>query len=136
MLIAVYSDVKLHLFCTSTSNQSAVRAIFDMVMRASLFNTLFYQCTQVDLTNKEGLGPTPEEKAEQYMRSYVIAWPADRLSNKPSRVPFSDLVIGLLAHSLLIQTINDLFVGDKHPTTKSTTGFSDLLKVLTPQVSS
>ena len=64
----------------------------------------------------------------------MIAWPADRLSNKPSRVPFSDLVIGLLAHSLLIQTINDLFVGDKHPTTKSTTGFSELLKVLTPQV--
>ena len=86
------------------------------------------------MLNKESIGPTPEEKVEQYMRSYVIAWPADRLSNKPSRVPFSDLVIGLLAHSLLIQTINDLFVGDKHPTTKSTTGFSELLKVLTPQV--
>ena len=92
------------------------------------------QYSQVDLMNKESIGPTPEEKVEQYMRSYVIAWPADRLSNKPSRVPFSDLVIGLLAHSLLIQTINDLFVGDKHPTTKSTNGFSELLAVLTPQV--
>ncbi|XP_063682885.1 brefeldin A-inhibited guanine nucleotide-exchange protein 3-like isoform X2 [Bolinopsis microptera] len=94
------------------------------------------QYSQVDMLNKESIGPTPEEKVEQYMRSYVIAWPADRLSNKPSRVPFSDLVIGLLAHSLLVQTINDLFVGDKHPTTKSTTGFSELLKVLTPQTMS
>ena len=44
------------------------------------------------------------------------------------------LVIGLLAHSLLIQTINDLFVGDKHPTAKQNAELSDLLKVLTPQV--
>jgi len=104
---------------------------------ATRLNTLTQQVflneKQVDLLAKQS-API-EDKAEQYMRSYVIAWPADRLSSKPSRVPFSDLVIGLLAHSLLIQTVNDLFVGDKHPT-KSTAEVSSLLKILTPQTMS
>ena len=55
------------------------------------------QYPQVDLLTKEtlgGPGSADQDKVEQYMRSYVIAWPADRLSSKPSRVPFSDLVIG------------------------------------------
>ena len=60
----------------------------------ALTQQVFLNESQVSMIPSEPLQSSTEDKVEQYMRSYVIAWPAEKMSTKPSRVPFSDLVIG------------------------------------------